>query len=364
MKKYNVVFLADGVIRLPDVPQESFALLQALGGNCPLPAKPKKNERNVKRLSQLGEIRTGISDFDSLRTSSLWQIHNDVLSDPDSATDSSGLSILEVKIELARRMLFSCQMCELRCGTDRWHGERGECGSGREAYYTSCFLNWGEERHLVPSITLFLNGCNWRCPYCQYPDQLEPENGQPLYTDETVELIRRLIVKGGKNLHWLGGNPDQHLWSTLQVIQRLSSEIPIVWNTNGYASTHTMNLLNGIVDTYIIDFRYGNNECATRYKAGPMAWEVLKRNLLLANAQAGEVIVRHLQLPGHLECCTIPILEWLAEELPDVKVNLMNEEYYPIHQTSQFPEIDRRLTRAEKRRALERALELELHLIH
>jgi putative pyruvate formate lyase activating enzyme len=363
MKSYDIVFSADGIVRLPDLPPEGFTLLKAIGGTPPAPVKPQKDNRELARFSRLRRTKVPISDLDTFSTSNLWQIHNDALSNLTSSVHQSDPSVLEVKIELAHRMLSSCEMCELHCGIDRCRGERGACGNGREAYYSSCFLNWAEEKHLIPSITLFLNGCNWRCPYCQYPHQLDPEDGKPLCTDKTVELIEQLSAQGGQNLHWLGGNPDQHLWSILRVIQRIPSQIPIVWNTNGYASTYTMNLLKGVVDTYIIDFRYGNNECATRYKAGPMTWEILTRNLLSVNAQEAEVIVRHLQLPGHLDCCTIPILKWLAENLSDVKVNLMNEEYYPANLASQFPEIDRRVSLPEQKRSLQKAVELDINLV-
>lgn len=366
LKSYDVIFSADGVVQLPDLPQEGFAVIEALEGKIPEPKKIKSSGARTPRLAQVCQIRLPILDqtIDHVPTSELWDIHNNAMNDlPKPSGEEFGVSLLDLKVELARRMLLACEMCEFRCGVDRWNGECGHCGNGREAYYTSCFLNWAEEKHLVPSITVFLSGCNWRCPYCQYPQYLDSSTGTPLRAEETVALFKRLSEQGGRNLHWLGGNPDQHLWSVLSVMQRHSSKIPIVWNTNGYASTTTMALLHNVVDTYIIDFRYGNDQCALRYGAGSETWHTVTRNLKLAKEQGAEVIVRHLQLPHHLECCTFPVLEWLAENLPNVKVNLMNEQYYPAHLAFQYPEISKRLGLAEKEASLQKVYELGLHLV-
>ena len=122
-----------------------------------------------------------------------------------------------------------------------------------------------------------------------------------------------------------------------------------------------MRLLDGVIDVYLTDLKFGNDDCARRLCGAQDYLSVVRRNHRMAAAQ-GEVLVRHLQLPGHLECCTLPTIDWLAEELPGVAVNLM-DQYRPEHRAREHPELGAPLPREERRRALEHARERGLFLI-
>jgi putative pyruvate formate lyase activating enzyme len=127
-----------------------------------------------------------------------------------------------------------------------------------------------------------------------------------------------------------------------------------------YTSLEAMKLLEGIIDLYLADFRYGNDECARKYSDVKNYWQIITRNFELAYDTA-DVILRQLVLPGHLDCCAKPIMKWVSQKMPDVYFNLMFQ-YHPCYRASLYPEIDRRLTPEERERALALAKKYELNI--
>jgi putative pyruvate formate lyase activating enzyme len=127
-----------------------------------------------------------------------------------------------------------------------------------------------------------------------------------------------------------------------------------------YLSVETMKLLNGIVDVYLTDWKYGNDKCASRLSNAPKYTGIMERNHRLGREHA-EMIIRHLVLPGHIDCCTRPALTWIAENLKDVQVNVM-AQYRPEHRALEFDDIAHPLTLAEYREAIEIAETLGLDL--
>ena len=123
-------------------------------------------------------------------------------------------------------------------------------------------------------------------------------------------------------------------------------------------------LLAGFIDLYLLDFKYGNNDCATAISNAPGYWEACTRNHLMAKKH-GELIIRVLVLPEHNNCCTKPILEWIAENLgPWTRLNLMFQ-YHPEYRARERNELRRRLTRQEREEALRIAMEAGLkNMVH
>jgi putative pyruvate formate lyase activating enzyme len=124
-------------------------------------------------------------------------------------------------------------------------------------------------------------------------------------------------------------------------------------------SPEAMKLLSGTQDVYLTDFKYGNDACALKYSKVPNYWKVVTRNHKLAFADA-ELIIRQLVLPANVECCTRPVLKWIAKNFGYmVRVNLMNQ-YRPEAKAHEYPEISRRLKAEEFEKALEIAREVGL----
>jgi putative pyruvate formate lyase activating enzyme len=286
-----------------------------------------------------------------------------------SPTDIEGVSVLGRKVRLADALSSECQLCEHRCRTLREKGRSGKCGV-LESRITAHFPHYGEERPLVPSYTVFFAGCNLRCLYCQNWDiSTDPDAGEIIPPFKLARLIEArgltplgaAACQGIRNVNWVGGDPIPHLPYVLRVLRDLDLDVPQVWNSNMYMTEEALNVLEGTMDVFLTDLKYGNNRCAVQLSSAPRYWEVVTRNHCQA-ARQGEMIIRHLMLPGHMECCTVPILEWIAENLPQVAVNIM-DQYRPEHRAKSFPGLDRGIRPAEHRIALERAERLGLNLI-
>jgi putative pyruvate formate lyase activating enzyme len=271
------------------------------------------------------------------------------------------LSLLDLKVELSRRLLSSCRLCEHRCGVNRLEGERGFCGVGKSKV-ASEFMHYGEESLLVPSYTVFFSGCSFRCCFCQNWDISQyPEEGVELSPLELSTLILEAAKNGARNVNFVGGNPDPHLPFILETLRESEVRLSSVWNSNLYYSPESAELLKGTQDIYLTDFKWGNDRCAKRYSGITGYWETVTRNHLTALSDA-EVLIRHLVMPGHLECCTFPVLRWIAENLGQgVRVNVM-AQYRPCYRAGEYPEINRPVSHTEFSKAVEEAERLGLNL--
>jgi len=274
-----------------------------------------------------------------------------------SKLTSPEVSLIDLKIELSRRILGNCRFCERRCGADRREGKFGYCGVGEFSRYSSDFLHMGEEPELVPSHTIFFSGCTFKCEYCQNWDiAMNPSSGRIAEPEMLSAVLIEGMAQGSRNANFVGGNPDPNLHTILETIRLLGDAgkyLPMVWNSNMYCSLETMEILDGIIDIYLGDFRYGNDECAKELSDVENYFGVVSRNFKIAYENA-EVMLRHLVLPSHLSCCTETIMEWVSKNIPDVYFNLMFQ-YRPEYRAGLHPRIDRRLTSDERIMALELA---------
>jgi putative pyruvate formate lyase activating enzyme len=310
-------------------------------------------------------------------TSDLWRLHDRLLErygGVERQVDDGTLSLdeidgessfLDLKVELGRRVMTSCHFCVRRCGVDRLSGERGYCRCGVEFAVSSCFPHLGEEPELVPSGTVFTCGCSMRCIHCQnWSISQWREQGTASDPGRMAEVVESLRRQGCRNVNMVGGDPTPNCWLWLKTMREVDTSIATVWNSNSYYSQETAELLAGFIDLYLLDFKYGNNDCAAAISDAPGYWEASTRNHLMAN-RYGELIIRVLVLPGHNECCTRPILKWIAENLGQwTRVNVMFQ-YRPEYRAHERKELRRRLTRQEREEALKIAEEVGLkNLVH
>ena len=284
------------------------------------------------------------------------------------------LSFLRLKVELAERILRSCRFCVRRCGVNRAEGEKGFCGLGREARVSTWFHHFGEEAPLLGggghpvggSGTIFFTSCNLRCVFCQnYDISFHPENGVVVDGRRLAAMAAELRREGAANINFVGGEPTPNLHVILASMEHLELNVPMLWNSNMLCSPEAMRLLVDVIDIWLPDFKFGNNECAERLTAGGIDYvSTVLANHKLAVAN-GDMIIRHLVMPNHVECCTKPVLDMIARELgPErVLVNIMGQ-YRPEHWVARWPEkwpdIARRPSAKEMREAFEYARELGL----
>jgi putative pyruvate formate lyase activating enzyme len=269
-----------------------------------------------------------------------------------SETPTPETSYFDLKTEIAESILYRCHFCSRRCSVNRLAGELGYCKCGDTMAVSSIFAHLGEEPELVPSGTIFTMGCTMRCRHCQnwaISQWMEP--GTECKPREMAVEVEHLRVSGCRNVNLVGGEPTPWLRQWLETFKHVNVNVPVVWNSNAYYSPETAQLLAGFADVYLLDFKYGPADCAERISDAPDYWKVCTHNHLEAQKH-GELIIRVLVLPNHLECCTKPTLNWIAENLGiETRVNLMFQ-YRPEWRAHEVPELRRRLSKDEREKAV------------
>jgi putative pyruvate formate lyase activating enzyme len=269
-------------------------------------------------------------------------------------------SYMDLKIEIARRIMSSCHLCARKCGVNRLKGNRGYCGCGSRITVSGIFGHLGEEPELVPSGTVFTLGCTMRCKHCQnwaISQWAEKANiYKPKHLAREVEQLR---VSGCRNANLVGGEPTPWLQQWLHTFKHVDINIPVVWNSNSYYSPESATLLAEFADVYLLDFKYGPGQCAKETSDAQDYWETCLYNHLEAKRH-GELIIRILVLPNHLECCAKPIVDWIGKNLGvETRVNIMFQ-YKPEWKAIETPESNRGLTRHEMQRAIQLARKANL----
>lgn len=301
-------------------------------------------------------VAVDFSKSDSLDV--LWKKHEDALEGLNIEKNPKK-SLLDLKIEIADRISKRCEFCERRCGTDR-SKHYGLC-KVKESKVASEFLHIGEEYMLIPSYTIFFSGCTFNCVFCQNWDISQNITGKHIDPEDLAEMIRIRKSQGALNVNWVGGDPTPNVPYILKTLKHCNENIPQIWNSNMYCSLETMKLLDGVIDLYLTDFKYGNDRCAERLSNAKRYLEIVERNHLIAYKQ-GDLLIRHLVMPNHIECCTTYILKWISENTPNSMVNVM-EQYRPDYKAYEYEDISRSLKIDEYRRAVDLAKNFGLNIV-
>lgn len=300
-----------------------------------------------------------VSFQNSESSENLWKKHDKAIQNVKLNDIEPKQSLLNLKIELASRIFKKCCFCERRCEVDRTK-KSGNCGV-KQPGVSSEFLHTGEERVLIPSHTIFFSGCTFHCVFCQNWDISQVNSGIYIDPEKLVNIIHNRSIQGSKNVNWVGGDPTPNLLYILKVLRQCNDNIPQVWNSNMYCSSEAMKLLDGVIDLYLTDFKYGNNECAKRLSKVDKYLEVVKRNHKTAHKN-GVMIIRHLVMSNHVECCSKPIMKWIAENLPNATVNIM-AQYRPEYKAYDFEDISRSVRMDEVLKVKEYADQVGIHQV-
>ncbi len=290
----------------------------------------------------------------------LWRFHDEGMRLLGGKAGRSGsVTLLQLKAELAKRLLSPCRLCERRCKVDRLAGEQGYCKVD-EPRISSRFVHMGEEPDLIPSYTIFFSGCTFECLFCQNWDISQRGKGSKESASSLAHVIDDHYGEV-RNINWVGGEPTPNLPFILEVLSSVKEPIPQVWNSNMYMTEEAVSLLRGVVDVYLADFKWGRGDCSRRYSRVHRYWDVVSRNLLLAEDHA-EIVLRHLVMPGHVKCCSQQVLEWIATNLDRDRlvVNIM-DQYHPDYKAFGIKELNRNITDVEFLEAHNLARQLDLH---
>lgn len=231
----------------------------------------------------------------------------------------------------------ACDVCAERCGVDRHEGPAGRCGLGADARIYKEYLHLGEERLFVPGHAIYLAGCSFRCAFCSDDGAVRAPltTGTPLAPEALARRIAKRRAEGATNVNFVGGVPDVNVLFLLKTIALLPADTHIVWNTNFWTTRTAIAHLRPIVGTWLIDFKFGDDGCALRLAGARDYVGRLEADLAWLLGGPGPtpltrpfVFVRHLLMPGHLECCTRPVLTHLATHHPQLPINVMTG-YHP-----------------------------------
>ena len=304
-----------------------------------IPVNIKRNKLSACSFEELMELHSeGEKLYDEiLFNSKYWNIKS-----------KPAVSWLDIKIELTKKLMSKCTLCVHECGVNRMKNEKGLCMVGKNSYISSEYIHLGEEKEISPAHTIFFTGCTFRCIYCQNWKGALREGNESYYSPAILkEIITERFKSGAKTVEFVGGTPEPHLLTILKIAKILPHDItpPFVFNSNASLSAIGLRLTKGVIDIYLPDFKYGNNQCAFKYSGIKDYMETVRENVLFMT-QTAPVIVRHLVLPNHIECCTYPVIEWVRKNAPEAKLNVMFQ-YRPCYKANEIAEISRTLNKDE-----------------
>ncbi|WP_286974433.1 radical SAM protein [Acetomicrobium sp. UBA5826] len=292
--------------------------------------------------------------------------------------DKKFLKKLSERLEKALEISSNCELCPRKCHVNRLKDEKSFCKTGRNAIVSSYGPHFGEEKVLVGrfgSGTIFFTHCNLACVFCQNYDISQLGKGNEVSAQELADIMLELQRMGCHNINLV--SPTHCVAQILEALLIAFEEglkIPIVYNTGGYDSVDTLKLLDGIVDIYMPDIKYGDDERGMRYSSAPNYFSVAKSAVKEMHRQVGDLktddsgiavkglLVRHLVLPNDL-AGTEKVMEFLATEIStETFVNIM-DQYHPLYKAKQYPELSRSINRAEFQRAVKIARKHSIHRI-
>lgn len=272
------------------------------------------------------------------------------------------------RIPLARQGLADCHLCLHHCGVDRLAGPSGRCHAGADVRYFAAQTDVSDELELLPSFAVSLSGCSLRCDFCiTGAPSWSPRAGSDFDAGHMARRACAALAEGVGTIMVLGGEPTIHLPALLEFVAALPDDARLVLKTNASFTDRARPLLADLFDVWLPDLKFGQAECAHRLAAIPYeadCWGTVTRNLLWMARQksASELIVRHLLMPGHIDCCWAPVARWLEAHLPGGKVSLRSG-FWPAWQAARHLELRSPLARAEHDRAVALARECRLNLI-
>ena len=276
---------------------------------------------------------------------------------------------LAERVKRARQHLENCDLCARYCHVNRLESPRGAaCRTGKHAVIHSFGPHHGEERCLRGwngSGTIFFSWCSLRCIFCQNWDISWKGRGETCSADDLAAMMLQLQDAGCHNINVV--TPSHVVAQILEALEIAAANglrLPLVYNTGGYDSLEALALLDGVIDIYMPDMKYGDSVLAHRFSHVRNYVEFNQKAVQEMHRQVGDLIigddgvarrgllVRHLVLPNNISG-TDEVLGFIAEEIStNTYVNIM-DQFRPCYRAEEAPELDRMITTAEFEHALD-----------
>jgi putative pyruvate formate lyase activating enzyme len=278
---------------------------------------------------------------------------------------------LSDKVREAEETLRECTLCPRECKVDRTAGEKGFCRTGDKPFISSYSPHFGEEKPLVGrsgSGTIFMGNCNLGCIFCQNYSISHFGEGIVMSFEKLADIMLSLQNEGCHNINFVTPtHQTPMLLRSLLIASEKGLRLPIVYNCGGYESLHAIQLLEGVVDIYMPDFKYADPAMAKKYSGAENYPEVARAALKEMHRQVGDLLtdkrgiamrgllVRHLVLPEGI-AGTAEIVKFIAQEISkNTYINIM-DQYHPCFKAFDHPLLNRRITAKEYTEALDMAI--------
>ncbi len=282
---------------------------------------------------------------------------------------------LRKRVDAALSLLASCSVCPHKCGVNRLAGNVGKCRTGRQAMVSSYGPHFGEEAPLVGrhgSGTIFFTNCNLRCVFCQNYSISQLGEGYEVSKEELGSMMLSLQAKGCHNINLVSPtHVVPQILEALELAVQGGLHIPLVYNSGGYDSVETLKILDGIVDIYMPDMKYDDEEIARQLSGIEHYPQINRAAVKEMYRQSGDLemdedgiaqrglLVRHLVLPHGL-AGTKGVVNFLSREIsPNTYVNIM-AQYRPCYKAFGIPALGRPISSDEFHEALSLAREAGL----
>ncbi len=251
-----------------------------------------------------------------------------------------------------------CTLCPRRCGVDRTAGQKGFCGMSDRMKIARAAAHYWEEPVISGSFgsgTVFFSGCTLGCVFCQNTEISHGHRGREISSAQLRDIFERLIDEGVQNINLVTAT---HFLPSILPALYPRLPVPVVYNCGGYESVETLKRLEGLVDIYLPDMKYSDNQLAKRLSGAADYAETASAAILEMYRQVGPVqieddvmkrgmILRHLILPGQIDN-SLGVLDWVDEHFKPGQIlfSLMSQ-YIPMGKAKQMPGFDRTITEIE-----------------
>jgi putative pyruvate formate lyase activating enzyme len=275
---------------------------------------------------------------------------------------------LENRVRFAWERLRDCDLCARYCHIDRLLSVKGAvCRTGEHAVVHSFGPHHGEEyplRGWGGSGTIFFSWCSLRCTYCQNWEISQKGIGKEVAPGELAAMMLELQERGCHNINLVTpSHVVPQILAALLMAGKSGLRLPLVFNTGGYDSVEALTLLDGIIDIYMPDMKYGDSELGFEGSRVRNYVEVNRAAVREMHRQVGDLVldergiamrgllVRHLVLPREM-AATEQVLSFLAHEISSgTYINLM-DQYHPCYRSDESPHLSSCLTGEEYQRAM------------
>jgi len=279
---------------------------------------------------------------------------------------------LRERIDAAVSLLESCSVCPRICNVNRLTVDVGKCQTPREGMISSYGSHFGEEAPLVGkhgSGTIFFTNCNLRCLFCQNYSISQLGEGRKVSKEELARIMLLLQAEGCHNINLV--SPTHVVPQVLEALE-LAAEyglhLPLVYNSGGYDSVETLRILDGVIDIYMPDMKYDDEETARKLSDVDNYPEINRVAIKEMHRQTGDLevdgegvaqrglLIRHLVLPHGL-AGTKSIMSFLSNEISRNTYGNIMDQYHPCYKAFQIPRLRRRISSTEFHEALSLARE-------